>query len=452
VDDLERLTGMEVSPVLSTRAEIESAINKYYKELSIDDVEDILKDIPDSKIEVLQDNPKQELVEVSVQSIREGPVVRATNFILGDSVSNRASDVLLEPMERRMRIRYRIDGVLKEVEAPPVNMYPLIISRIKVMSNLDIAEHRLPQDGRFRIKIEGRNIDFRVSIIPSILGEKASIRVLDKDASLKDIDNLGFSADVVERIKTVSSHPHGMIIACGPTGSGKTTTLYSILKHIYSPTKNIITVEDPIEYELRGINQVSVNQEVGLTFASSLRSILRQDPDIVMVGEIRDFETVDIAKAALTGHLVLSTLHTTTAVGAVIRLINMGVEPFLITSSLIGVVAQRLMRRLCDKCKEEYVPTEIILDKFNVKQGDIKFYRPKGCKECNFTGYTGRVGIAEALPITYEVKEQILKGSNEHQIRDKATELGMKSFKDDAFEKATLGITSLEEVLRVAGV
>ena len=450
LDDLEKLTGLEINPVLSSSQDIDQAIDRLYQESTKEEIENILEDETTSQLEVVQqDKRAEEDQAVVLQDVKEGPVVKITNFILRNSIEEKASDVLIEPMEKSTRIRYRIDGVLQEREAPPLAMQPLIASRIKVMSNLDIAEHRLPQDGRFRMRVGERDVDFRVSIVPSILGEKVALRILDKSQALLDLGMLGFEGDSVERVKQISLRPHGMIISCGPTGCGKTTTLYSILKYIDSPEKNIITVEDPIEYELKGINQVQVQAEVGLTFASSLRSILRQDPDIVMVGEIRDFETVDIAiKAALTGHLVLSTLHTTTACGSVTRLINMGVEPFLVTSSLLGVIAQRLVRRLCSDCREETEAPDY-LKKVLALEKDFKAYKARGCKRCGNSGYRGRVGLCEFLVLTDDMKSLILKGAPESALKEKARQEGMRTLREEGVMKLQKGTTSLEEVLRV---
>ncbi len=450
LDDLKRLTGLEINPVLASSVDIEDAISRFYQESAKEEIESILEKAPSSKLELIQEEKKPEKEEtVVLKEVKEGPVVKITNLILRNAVEEKASDVLIEPLEKKMRIRFRIDGILQEREAPPLNMHPLITSRIKVMANLDIAEHRLPQDGRFRMRIGSRDVDFRVSIVPSVLGEKVALRILDKTQALLNLDVLGFEEDTVERIKQVCLRPYGMIISCGPTGCGKTTTLYSILKYIDSPEKNIITVEDPIEYELKGINQVQVRAEVGLTFASSLRSILRQDPDIIMVGEIRDFETVDIAiKAALTGHLVLTTIHTTTACGSVTRLVNMGVEPFLVTSSLLGVIAQRLLRKLCESCKEEGEVPEYLRKTLGLAR-DVKVYKPKGCKKCGNTGYKGRIGICEFLEISEEIKELILKNASESSLKEKARQEGMRTLREDAALKLRNGLTSLEEVLRV---
>ena len=449
LDDLKRLTGLEINPVLASSADIEAGLERFYQESAKEEIENILER-SSSKLELVQEEKRPSEDEtVALKEVKEGPVVKITNLILTKAVEEKASDVLIEPMEKSMRVRFRIDGILCEREAPPLNMHPLITSRIKVMANLDIAEHRLPQDGRFSLKIGSKNVDFRVSIVPSVLGEKVALRILDKSQALLSLDSLGFEEEVVKKIKQVSLRPHGMIISCGPTGCGKTTTLYSILKYIDSPEKNIITVEDPIEYELKGINQVQVRPEVGLTFASSLRSILRQDPDIIMVGEIRDFDTVDIAiKAALTGHLVLSTLHTTTACGSVTRLVNMGVEPFLVTSSLLGVLAQRLLRKLCPECKEEGEVPQYLRKVLGLEK-EVKVYKPKGCKKCGNTGYRGRIGICEFLEITETIKELILKSSPEGVLKERARQEGMQTLREDAVLKLKKGLTSLEEVLRV---
>jgi type II secretory ATPase GspE/PulE/Tfp pilus assembly ATPase PilB-like protein len=330
-----------------------------------------------------------------------------------------------------------------------------IISRIKVISNLDIAEHRLPQDGRFRVNdSSGKEIDFRVSVLPTALGEKIVLRVLDKNLDVLDIDKLGFEPDVLARLKEVCQKPHGLILACGPTGSGKTTTLYSILKYIDSPGKNIITVEDPVEFQIKGFNQVNIRTEVGLTFPTALRSILRQDPDVILIGEIRDSETLDIAvKSALTGHLVASSLHTTTAVSSITRMINMGIEPFLICSSVIVIVSQRLVRRICPRCREAYTLPKEGIQQFQVDklmpEHSMTFYRPKGCEKCFNSGYKGRVGITEIFILTPKVRELILAQASEMDIKICAREQGMKTMREDAVIKACRGLTSLEEVVRL---
>jgi type II secretory ATPase GspE/PulE/Tfp pilus assembly ATPase PilB-like protein len=365
----------------------------------------------------------------------------------------KSSDILIEPFGKKIRLRFRVDGILREQEAPPKNMYTSIVSRIKVISDLDIAEHRLPQDGRFKVAMFGREVDFRVSVLPSSFGEKVALRILDKSQAMLDLDKLGFGEGLVGQVKKVAKLPHGMMLVCGPTGSGKTTTLYSILKFVDSPQKNLVTVEDPVEYQLEGINQVAARPDIGLTFASALRSILRQDPNIIMIGEIRDFETVDIAiKSALTGHLVLSTLHTTTAAGAIARLTNMGVEPYLINSSLVCVVAQRLVRRICSYCKEEYPVKKEMLDSLKLNLDNAKktaFFRGRGCPNCFNTGYSGRVGIAEILLLTPPIRQFITERAQEHVIKKQARKEGMRTLREEGVRAVLEGETTIEEVIRV---
>jgi len=448
-EDLERITGCEINPVISPHSELTQAIDVYYKESVTTAIEEIIQNSESAAIEIIKEE-KKDIKDIDImRSIDEAPVIKLTNYIIRKSVEEHASDILIEPMDNSSRARYRIDGVLRETDTFPKKMHDFVISRLKVIADLDITEHRLPQDGRFKMKVMGNDVDFRLSVLPSTLGEKAALRVLDKSTGLMDLSFLGFSDDFVKQVQDDALSSYGMILACGPTGSGKTTTLYSILRYIYTPQKNIITVEDPIEYQLEGINQVNVNYEVDLTFASALRSILRQDPDIIMVGEIRDFDTVDIAiKAALTGHLVLSTLHTTTAPGAVTRLINMGVEPFLLSSTLIGVVAQRLVRKLCQRCKEEANLDAGIRERFGIKK-DAKVYKPEGCKVCNNQGYKGRVALGEYLHMNSELKNMVSESETEHAIRKYARAHGMRTLREDGVLKVENGITSLEEVLRV---
>lgn len=446
-DDLKQITGLKINPVLASASDIEEAFDQLYKESAKEEIQNILE-VGDDELQLVSGEKEPE-EDISLQDVKEGPVVKVTNYIMKSAVEKKTSDILIEPMEKGMRVRFRIDGVLVEQEPPPANMLFLIISRVKVMSNLNIAEHRHPQDGRFRMNIQGRDVDFRVSIIPSVLGEKATIRVLDKGNAMLDLSALGYEPDVIEKIQNSANKPNGMILSCGPTGQGKTTTLYSVLKYVDSPDVNIITVEDPIEYELAGINQVPINHEVGMTFAAALRSILRQDPDIIMVGEIRDLETVSIAiKAALTGHLVLSTVHTTTAIGTVTRFINMGIEPFLVSSSLLGVIAQRLLRRLCDKCKAKHNLPKELEEEFKIEAG-TEVYQAVGCSECNQTGYKGRIAVCEFIDVSPSIKEAIVEGASEAEITGIARYEGCISMREDAVIKLKRGVTSAEEVLRV---
>jgi len=471
IDTVESLTGYKINPVISSGQDIAQTIELTYPDSTKGIIDDLVKEMAVSSIELIKEEEEealpseQELSRIS----REAPVISITNMILEEGVKKKSSDILFEPLDKRLRIRFRIDGVLQEQKAPPKKMHPSIVSRIKVMSDLNIAEHRLPQDGRFKVKLSGNEIDFRVSILPSSLGEKVALRILDKSQAMLDIEKLGFSEEAILRLKKLAISPHGMILVCGPTGSGKTTTLYSILKFVDSSEKNIVTVEDPVEYQLEGINQVTARPEIGLTFANSLRSILRQDPNIIMIGEIRDYQTVDIAiKSALTGHLVLSTLHTTTASGAISRLINMGVEPYLINSSVICVMAQRLVRKICPFCKESYIIKKDIIDnlKLNLdtstslsangersrtigKIKNLEFFRGKGCGHCFNMGYSGRTGIVEVLVLSQAVRELILQRSQEHIIKQQARKEGMKTLRENGIEEALKGATSIEEVLRV---
>ncbi len=385
----------------------------------------------------------------------DDPVIKFANQLLVEGVKRRSSDIFIEPEEKNIRIRYRVDGLLQEGALTTHVIHGGVFSRIKVMANLNVAEHRLPQDGRFRLKLDANEIDFRVSVLPTYFGEKICLRILDKTQAMLDIEKLGFEQVPLDEIKKAAAHPHGMILITGPTGSGKTTTLYAILKLLDAPDKNIVTVEDPVEFRIHGINQVAIRPEVKLTFAAALRSILRQDPDIIMVGEIRDGETADVSiKAALTGHMVLSTLHATTAVGAVTRLVNIGIEPFLITSSVLLAGAQRLVRKICEKCKESYEPPKELVDQLGVTKamfkGDApKFYRGKGCAACNQKGYTGRAVLLETLIFTPGVKEMILKGAQEHELKAFARTEGMQSMREDGIAKILRGVTTPEEVMRV---
>lgn len=454
IDYVGSLTGYKINPIISTNHDVSQAIEMCYSDATGAMVEDLVKEISASGVEFIKEEKESYLAAGQmVRLVNEAPVIKVTNIILEQGVKKKASDILIEPMEKKVRLRLRVDGVLQEEPPPPEKMLLPIVSRIKVLSDLNIAEHRLPQDGRFKASISGREIDFRVSVLPSSLGEKVAIRILDKSQVSLDIGKLGFSEDALSKFKKMAKLPHGMMLICGPTGSGKTTTLYSILKLVDSPDKNIVTVEDPVEFQLEGINQVNAKPDIGLTFAGALRSILRQDPNVIMIGEIRDFETVDIAiKSALTGHLVLSTLHTTTASGAIARLINMGVEPYLINSSLICVVAQRLVRKICASCKETYpLKNEVIaaLKLSPEKIKSVQFVRAKGCPHCFNSGYSGRIAIAEILILTPDIRELILSHAQEHIIKQCARKEGMRTLREEGLEVASGGLTTPEEVLRV---
>jgi len=462
IDHIRALTGYKINPIISHAKDILLTIEQSYPDATGGIIDGLLKEISTTSIELIKEERDEgPTTEELTRGIQQAPVIKITDMILESAVKKRASDILIEPLEKNSRIRFRIDGILHEEKTYPKTMHPLIVSRIKVISNLNIAEHRLPQEGRFKAKTQGKEVDFRISILPSSLGEKVSMRILDRSQATLDIEKLGFDDTIIANFKKAASHPHGMILVCGPTGSGKTTTLYSILKFVDHPEKNIVTVEDPVEYQLEGINQVTARPEIGLTFATALRSILRQDPNVIMIGEIRDFETVDIAiKAALTGHLVLSTLHTNTAVGSIVRLINMDVEPYLLTASLICAAAQRLVRQICPYCKEKYLLKPEIIKSLKIddylRNTDVKlpaegieFFRGKGCKMCFNMGYIGRVGIAEMMLLTPAIKELILAKATERAIKEKTRADGMKTLREAALELAFKGITTLEEVLRV---
>lgn len=454
IEHVEVLTGYKINPIISPSQDILQAIELAYPDTAKGMIDDLVKEIADSSsIEFIKD--EQDLTKgdagLDIVSSRS-PVVKIANMLLEEAVVRKSSDLLIEPFESRLRIRYRIDGMLHERKAPPKDFHAPLVSRMKVMANLNIAEHRLPQDGRFKVKIETKEIDFRISVLPSSFGEKVAIRILDKSEAKLDIEKLGFSEYVVSQIKGLAKLPHGMMLVCGPTGSGKTTTLYSILTFVDHPDKNIVTVEDPVEFQLKGINQVSVRPEIGLSFASALRSILRQDPNIIMIGEIRDLPTVDIAiKSALTGHLVLSTLHTTTTSGAVVRLVNMGVEPYLINASLICVVAQRLLRKVCPFCSEKYTLKDEVIRSLKLNPDTFRkaeLRKAKGCPKC-FMGYRGRFAIAEILVLSPKVKELILEHAQEHQIKHQARSEGMRTLREQGLEGVLAGLTSLEDVIRV---
>ncbi len=444
VDDLNRKSKCEIEPVLATEAAILNAIDQYYGVQG--SVEDVIKDINKEK---KKDKAPVELDSKKLAEIAEEvPVVKLVNLIIMQAVKERASDIHIEPEGDDLKVRFRVDGILQEMFSPPKHLEMALLSRIKILARIDIAEKRRPQDGRFNIRVENREIDMRVSTFPTIYGENIVIRILDKGAVLLGLDKLGFAKKMQKEFESLIKHPHGIILVTGPTGSGKTTTLYSALSVIDTEEKNIITVEDPVEYHLGRIRQSQINPKAGLTFASGLRSILRQDPDIIMVGEVRDKETAEISvQAALTGHLVFSTLHTNDASGALARLLDMGMEPFLISSSVIGILAQRLVRKVCEKCKESYKPSGEDLKGFRVKTA--KLFRGKGCKHCKNTGYRGRIGLFELLVVNEEIRKLIVSRASSDVIKKAAIGTGMKTLSDDGLDKALKGITTVDEVVKV---
>lgn len=453
LDTLATMTGLMINPLLTTPKEIQEAIDLYYGTGVEETLEAISKET-EAAVEILQAKEAEDETDSArlLKLTQELPVVRLTDALLTKAVRMRASDLFIEPMERTVRVRYRVDGVLQEGEAPPKQLQQAVVSRIKIMAELNIAERRLPQDGHFRFHVDKRRIDLRVSVLPASFGEKVVLRVLDKTQIKLDLRELGFAQEDLKKLDKCAERPHGMILATGPTGSGKTTTLYALLKLIDEPAKNLVTVEDPVEFDLEGINQVAVKPEIGLTFAATLRSILRQDPDIIMVGEIRDSETADMAvKSALTGHLVLSTLHTNRAAGSIVRLVNMGMEPFLINSCLMVVVNQRLVRKLCSRCKEPYQPSKAMAKQLGLLEArgePLTIAKQVGCQACMNTGYRGREVIAEVLPMSPAIRELVLRRAQERQVEDAARKEGMQTLREHALKKVREQVTSLDEVFR----
>jgi type IV pilus assembly protein PilB len=496
MDDIKFMTGLNVEPVIASESSLQIAITKYYSSSKAIDVvmngnddfgkiaaklarngngsgakvgERILEsDLNVSldkfkfetpavgeEFEVVEENEEIDLASLA-QASEDAPVVRLVNVLLVDSLRRGASDIHVEPYEKDFRIRFRIDGILYDVMHPPMKMRDALLSRLKIMSKLDISEKRLPQDGRIKIKVKidnrSRELDFRVSTLPTLFGEKIVLRLLDKDKLMLDMTKLGFEQQSLELFQRNISKPYGMVLVTGPTGSGKTNTLYSALQALNTPETNIMTAEDPVEFNLPGINQVQMKEQIGLNFAAALRSFLRQDPNIVLVGEIRDFETAEIAiKAALTGHLVLSTLHTNDAPSTISRMVNMGIEPFLVATSVNLIQAQRLIRRICKDCKEEiHVPVEGLIEiGFSPEEApEIKSYKGKGCQTCNGTGYKGRVGLYEVMEVTDDLRELIIIGASAIELRKKAIELGMITLRHSGLYKLREGITTIEEVVK----
>ena len=506
MDDIKFMTGLNVEPVIASETSIQTAVSKYYggaKEIDIfdpafaveaehvgvkngrngsngahssskhgfrvDDPNDRLNESDldvsldrfefgggeGDEFEVVEDNDEIDLAALARAS-EDAPVVRLVNVLLVDSLRRGASDIHVEPYEKDFRIRFRIDGILYDVMHPPMKIRDPLISRLKIMAKLDISEKRLPQDGRIKIKVKidnrSRELDFRVSTLPTLFGEKVVLRLLDKDKLMLDMTKLGFEQESLDKFKRAIANPYGMVLVTGPTGSGKTNTLYSALQTLNTSETNIMTAEDPVEFNLQGINQVQMKEQIGLNFAAALRSFLRQDPNIVLVGEIRDFETAEIAiKAALTGHLVLSTLHTNDAPSTISRLVNMGIEPFLVATSVNIIQAQRLIRRICSECKEEvHLPVEGLIDVgfSKAEAPDLKLYKGKGCSVCNNTGFKGRVGLYEVMEITDELRELIIIGASAMELRRKAIELGMITLRESGLCKIREGITTIEEVVK----
>lgn len=459
IDDIRLITGFDIDPVIATEEGITRAINQQFGVTDLVEVEETVKDISAQDFGPLdfEDGADEEIaLDKLKELVDEAPIVRVVNLIISQAINDKASDIHIEPEAKTVRVRYRVDGVLHDVMSPPKHIQAPMVSRIKIMSNMDIAERRVPQDGKIHLTHDGREFDLRVSTIPCVHGEKTVMRILDKSSVMLGLNKLGFYDDNLQLWESIVEKPYGMLLVTGPTGSGKSTTLYSCLNKLNSGDKNLITVEDPVEYQIPGINQVQTNPKAGLTFASALKSFLRQDPDIIMVGEIRDGETAKIAvEAALTGHLVLSTLHTNDAPGAISRLVEMGVEPFLVASALIGVLAQRLARCICPNCKESYTPPVEAVRKFGMSMfsdHEISFYRGRGCDHCKMTGYRGRSGIHEVLQLTERVRSLILQRASTAEIRQAAVEDGMKTMQDDGLRKTLDGVTTMEECLRVVYV
>jgi general secretion pathway protein E len=449
IDAIRLATNCEIRPLAGEEPEIMLTIDQFYgagatpMEKIIEDMESI----PEYHGE------DEENVDHLRDMASEGPVIRLVNLIITRAIELRASDIHFEPFEEQFRVRYRVDGVLHDVESPPKRLQAAIVSRVKIMAKLNIAERRLPQDGRIMLRVKGKEIDFRVSSIPTIYGESIVLRILDKSSIVLDIEKLGFPPDTMQGFAELIQKPHGIILVTGPTGSGKTTTLYCVLQKINSPDKKIITVEDPVEYQLRGINQIQVKASIGLTFANSLRSIVRQDPDVILIGEIRDAETAEIAiHSALTGHLVLSTLHTNDAPSAMTRLIDMGMEDYLLSSTIIGILAQRLVRVACPDCREPYSPNPMILKEMKLDGEDLSHSNiidVRGCESCSHTGYWGRMGIFEFLKVTDDVQKLILGKKDANIIKEAARKEGMRTLREDGWLKVKQGMTTVSEVLRV---
>jgi type IV pilus assembly protein PilB len=451
IDDIKFLTGYRIEVLAATESAIKEALNKYYDTSS--NLSELVSHLDGEGVEFIEEGDEIDISELKYAS-EEAPVIKLVNGMLNDAIRKGASDIHVESYDKTFRVRFRIDGVLYDAMNPSLKFKNAFISRLKIMSKLDIAERRLPQDGRIKIKTErNREIDFRVSVLPTLFGEKVVLRLLDKSSLQLDMTKLGFEKDDLENFQKGITQPFGMVLVTGPTGSGKTTTLYSAISELNEISKNISTAENPVEYNLMGINQVQIHEGIGLTFANTLRAFLRQDPDIILVGEIRDFETAEIAiKAALTGHLVLSTLHTNDAPSTVNRLLNMGIEPFLIASSVTLILAQRLVRKVCSECRIPTTLSEQAFIDLGVKPEEfqnIHLYKGTGCKNCNHTGFKGRIAVYEVMPLNANLKELILKGASSTDLKKEAMKCGMSTLRSSAINKMKQGLTTVEDVLRI---
>jgi type IV pilus assembly protein PilB len=453
VDSLRYVLKMNVEAVVASPDDIENSLTRYYGTTD-DTVENMLQEITEGDVEFTEGAKTLDTkIDDGSQTDSDAPIIKLVGLLILEAFRNRASDIHIEPLEKKLRVRFRIDGLLREVESPPKRLQAAIISRVKIMANMSIAEKRVPQDGRIQIPVMGRVLDLRVSVLPTNHGESVVMRILDKTSLLLGLGDLGFFSDDQETMARLISLPDGIFLVTGPTGSGKTTTLYACLNTINKPDRKIITVEDPVEYQLAGINQVQVNMDINLSFAAALRSILRQAPNIIMIGEIRDLDTANIAvQASLTGHLVFSTLHTNDAPSAVTRLIDIGVKPFLVASSVRGIMAQRLVRKVCARCKEPYHPTQYEMDLLKLNPADIEkatIFRGRGCGECGRTGYQGRTGIYEIFQLDENVRQLIYEKVASNVIRSRARELGMRTLREDGVRKIMAGITTPEEVISI---
>jgi type IV pilus assembly protein PilB len=458
MDDIKFMTGFNVEPVVASETAISEAIHKFYGDVeSVEELDKVMKDLADDgALELTGEDAETMDLEQLEKAAEEAPIIKLCNLILTDAVKRGASDIHIEPYEKEFRVRFRIDGVLQNMMSPPMKLKDAITSRVKIMSKLDISEKRLPQDGRIMIKYskdgKKKELDFRVSTVPTLFGEKIVLRLLDKENLRLDMTKLGFEPESLQKFERAILKPYGMVLVTGPTGSGKTNTLYSSVARLNTPETNIMTAEDPVEFQLPGINQVQMKEQIGLNFASALRAFLRQDPNIILVGEIRDFETAEIGvKAALTGHLVLSTLHTNDAPSTISRLMNMGIEPFLVATSVNLICAQRLVRRICTGCKEPiHVQPQALIDAgFTAEEAEkVTIQHGRGCGTCNNTGYKGRVGLYEVMEITDDVRELILVGASALELKKKAIEAGMITLRQSGLQKVATGLTTIEEVLR----